>query len=467
MVAPANTCEIHGEPTRISCVDCGKPICPKCMVRTEVGTKCEACSRPVEPRVTRVPPSRSARLMAAAGVGLVVAAVLVVTLSSHHGRMAKPAAPLRPAGSWATQPSLIDIRGTAAVVRLVDGRVLAAGGGVGAIPLAAAEIYDPGARTWGPTGSLHQARRGAPAVVLRDGRVLIAGGVAGAQLLASSEIYDPAGGRWIPTAPMTIPRLGGTLTLLPNGDVLAAGGTTTGGAAGTGGGQSISPTATAELYDVGAGTWMPTGSMGTPRFEAVATLLGDGRVLISGGLGGPGQSGGSGGVDFGSLRSAEIYDPAVGAFTGAGQMVSARADHVGARLPDGSVLVAGGLGGANGSVSLASAERFDPTSGQWSQVAALKQARTGAAAVVLGDGRVMVAGGEYVEQGSRRSLATAELFDPKSATWLSAGSMACPRSGLGLAALGNGTVLAVAGDGAFPGQAPVAQSCVDLYTPVS
>ncbi len=33
-------CEAHGNATRLTCADCGTPICPQCLVKTEVGLKC-------------------------------------------------------------------------------------------------------------------------------------------------------------------------------------------------------------------------------------------------------------------------------------------------------------------------------------------------------------------------------------------------------------------------------------------
>jgi hypothetical protein len=146
-------------------------------------------------------------------------------------------------------------------------------------------------------------------------------------------------------------------------------------------------------------------------------------------------------------------------------MINARADHVAVRLDDGTVLAAGGLGGTTGGVSVATAERFDPTTGRWREVSPMTRARTGASVAMLGNGRVLVAGGESVEQGVRNSLDSAELFDASTSTWLPAGIMSCPRSGLGAVTLSDGSVLEVAGDGAFPGQPPVAQSCVERYFP--
>ncbi|GAC1602080.1 MAG: hypothetical protein NVS3B21_30060 [Acidimicrobiales bacterium] len=435
------------------------------MVRTEVGTKCETCARPVTLRVKRTTPWPDRRTVALIGAGgvLAVVAVLLLVTGRHAARRATPL--LASLGSWAPAPSLSDIRGTAAVVRLPDGTVLAAGGGVGSLPLAAADIYDPGTRSWTPTAPLGHARRGAAVVLLKDGRALVAGGVAGADLLSSVEIYEPAAHRWVAAAPMAIPRLGATLTVLNNGDVLATGGTTTGGEGGTGGGQAISPTASAEIFRAATGAWTPTAPMGTTRFDASATALADGRVLVVGGFGGPGVRRSGDRPQLSPLRSAELYDPAVGTFNGAGVLGEGRAGHVAVRLDDGSILVAGGLGGLEGSVSLGSVERYDPQAGRWSQLTPMRQPRSGAAAVVLGGGRVLVEGGERVEQGARTSLSSAELFDPESASWRSAGNMSCPRSGQGVAALGDGSVVVVAGDTAFPGQAPVAQSCVDRYTP--
>lgn len=433
------------------------------MVRTEVGTKCERCARPVAPKVVAVRTSRLPWLLGAIGAVLVIAAVVALS-ARGGGSSSKTPPPAAVLGSWTKLPALGSIRGTAAVVRLGNGQVLAAGGGVGTIPLAAAEMYDPQTKIWKPTGAMNQARRGATAVELADGRVLIAGGVAGPTLLDSAEIFDPTTGHWAATGAMAIARVGATMTALPNGDVLVSGGTTTGGQQGTGGGQTISPTATAEVFHVATGTWSTTHPMTVPRFEASATALTDGRVLVVGGLGGQGTPSPTG-LLYQPLRNAEIFDPAVGAFTGAGSMAEGRALQVATRLPDGRVLVAGGIGGPGGTATLSTAERFDPTTGTWSSVAPMAQGRTGASATTLNSGMVLVTGGETVDQGARNSLASAQVFDPVKNVWNPGGNMSCPRSGQGAVLLADGSVLVVAGDTAFAGQPPVAQGCVDLYRP--
>lgn len=469
----APRCEAHGEATRIRCIECDAAICPRCLVRTEVGHKCRSCASRVpgtrpsedathgEPRAPRpAAPSpwwrrRSSLLVGAGGLVLLVVAALLIwgPVTAPDGQ-----ASLEPIGHWEDVTELDSIRGTAVAVRLEDGRVLAAGGGVGALALDGAEVFDPGSGRWSSTGSLQQARRGHRAALLDDGRVLVAGGIADGRLLASAEIYDPATGSWSRVAPMSTPRLAHTLTALRDGRVLAVGGTTPGGTTGAGGGQTISPSPSAEIYDPDTDSWQATGKMSTGRFEHTATMLDNGRVLVVGGLGGEAVEG-----RFPPQASAEVYDPAVGAFTRAADPAEARTNHAATRLEDGRTLIVGGLGGEAADRSLRSAEIYDPGQGDWSTIEALRQGRAGATATLLDDGNVLVTGGETVRGGTRRSLDSAELWLPGAGQWRFAGQMGCPRSEHVAVRVGPRSVLAVAGDAAFPGEPPLAQGCVARY----
>ena len=89
-------------------------------------------------------------------------------------------------------------------------------------------------------------------------------------------------------------------------------------------------------YVEAAGIWSPTGSMSTARMDYTATRLSDGRVLVSGGSNGVGNS-----------ASAEIYNPALGTWSLTGSMSIPRYYHTGTQLSDGRVLVAGGHTGSS------------------------------------------------------------------------------------------------------------------------
>jgi hypothetical protein len=153
---------------------------------------------------------------------------------------------------------------------------------------------------------------------------------------------------FIPTGSMSTPRMDHTATLLLNGKVLIAGGAL----AFSINGNRVS--ASAELYDPATGTFAPTGSMTTPRFSHTATLLGDGKVLIAGGI----TSG-----EAQSLATAELYDPATGMFTPTGSMTSPRGCSS-TLLADGKVLVTGCASPSNS----AAAELYDPANGMFAMI---------------------------------------------------------------------------------------------------
>ncbi len=94
--------------------------------------------------------------------------------------------------------------------------------------------------------------------------------------------------------------------------------------------------------------------MGASRQEHTATLLQDGRVLITGGDFQDAQG-------WNVLSEVELYDPATGKFTPIGSMGAARDGQVAALLNDGRVLIAGGTGiGISSLVPLTSAVLYQP-----------------------------------------------------------------------------------------------------------
>jgi hypothetical protein len=82
-------------------------------------------------------------------------------------------------------------------------------------------------------------------------------------------------------------------------------------------GQATVVSVGTESTDVVNAQWIPTGSLNTGRYYYSATLLQDGRVLVSGGID----------RTFANTASAELYDPATGVWTTTGSMHQARAGH--------------------------------------------------------------------------------------------------------------------------------------------
>jgi N-acetylneuraminic acid mutarotase len=457
MTAQDLRCEAHQAETRLTCAQCGAPICPQCMVRTDVGLRCGECAAPAH-APTKVPRRRNrAFALALSGLGLLAvlgAAVLLIPFDGEETVVGAPEGEVL--GEWAEAPALGEVRGETSAVALDGGEVLIVGGGLGRDALPAAERFDPGAEAWRAVGSLGEARRGHDVARLDDGRVLAAGGIDEGEVLASAEIFDPDGDEWEPAGEMTQPRLGHTLTALDDGRVLALGGASGERPDGTEHIQAqVIPTPTAELFDPETGEWTAIGDMLAPRFEHSATRLPDGRVLLAGGLTVADD-------EVAPTESVELFDPATDTFSRAAPMEVGRTDHAAVTLADDRVLVAGGdLGNrATGRVEI-----FDFGQGRWRGAASLARERRGHAATLLSDGTVLVTGGESVREGSRTSLGAAERYDPQTDEWNPAGEMSCPRSRHGQAALPDGRVLAAAGDAAFPGEPPVARSCADVYDP--
>jgi Kelch motif protein len=217
------------------------------------------------------------------------------------------------------------------------------------------------------------------------------------------------GGQWIRTGSLITPRADNVAVRLADGRVLVAGGTASDG----------SDLTSAELYDPVTGTWSATGSM-IHRADGGATLLADGRVLV---------------VDAinDSSHGAELYDPATGTWSATG--MPSDGGHA-ILLRDGRVLHF--VGPNNG------AQLYDPATGTWTATGKMVVRPYNVAAVLLSDGRVLVAGGDLCDSCPIKS---AELYDPQTDSWTATADMPEPGFGMQATLLEDGTVLFVHADG--------------------
>ena len=195
-------------------------------------------------------------------------------------------------------------------------------------------------------------------------------------------------------------------------------GTTGGGATGGGG--------------AGAGTvgqFAAGPALNAPRYRHTATVMNDGRVLVTGGTDGQGI-----------MTESEVYDPQAGAWDmvanlaptqneafmidPTGQFATARQLHQAVSLADGRVLVCGGFGAerldAQGQPvpeMLQTAYVFNPQTNAFAAIAPMSENRGWFTMTLTSNANVMAAGG--LNQDLTASLTTADVYDPLQDTWTS------------------------------------------------
>ncbi|MEM7306267.1 MAG: hypothetical protein AAF682_06340 [Planctomycetota bacterium] len=235
-------------------------------------------------------------------------------------------------------------------------------------------------------------------------------------------------------------------TALADGRVLFSGGL----------GLDGQPTSAAAVYDPADGSTVEL-DMQLPRAGHAAALLGDGRVLITGGFAA---------LDFtdilallsGVQASAELFDPATMTFADGPTMLEPRALHTATPLADGGVLVAGGLtliplvG-----IPIVSATAYEFGGGGFGLPKFFSGPRLAHSAVLLEDGRVLLCGGLSVDFGeffttldplelTVGTLDDCQVYTPGFFGGFSTeGGLSTGRAGAGMAALPGGGALIAGG----------------------
>ena len=309
--------------------------------------------------------------------------------------------------------------------RLADGRVVIIGGFVGAgrdlLGTRQVELWDPATGTFRAAGRTLVPRNGSlSTVLLADGRVLIIGGadcdvppdpnVSGFESrqecrrhALETEIWDPATESSILTGPLKEEHDWATAVLLDDGGVFVLGG-----------GQL--PTIGSEIWNTATGAWSRGGGPVDPRLGGqTATRLLDGRVLIAGG-----QTGTLSSETFPPpLSRADIWDPTTLSFNPSGSLEVGRERHTATLLPDGRVLIVGGVGARatdDSETSIVEAELWDPSTESFDGAGQAAVGRALHTATLLDDGRVLVTGGllrtELADPVTHTDTASAEIWGP-------------------------------------------------------
>ncbi|HEV2005873.1 MAG TPA: kelch repeat-containing protein [Candidatus Limnocylindrales bacterium] len=315
---------------------------------------------------------------------------------------------------------------------LADGRVVVVRGGH-------VDVFDP---TKGTYFSLRSPARTEPDLIaaattmsaLPDGRRLLTTDFDGTALL------DPRSGalQTGPKLPASLGMFGYTATGLSDGRVLFAGGYVMTTDAAPPFVHHQRTFGAAALFDPATQSFVMVGSMSVRRHDYTATLLRDGRVLIAGGESVTNDQ-------AQPVASAELFDPRTGTFSPTASLPEPRTRATAALLPDGRVLLVGGVADQLSQVSPASVI-FDPATGSWSRTGSLQRPRVSPASVVLLDGRVLVMGGQNAFElipgptPDASADVEAELYDPATGTFSLTSRTGLQRSGASLVLLADGRV---------------------------
>lgn len=345
------------------------------------------------------------------------------------------------ADTWETVGKMEKERGNHRAVLLNNGQVMVTSG---MLVSGKCEMFDPDTKEWSPGPSLQIPRRGHTLTVIgEDKYIIVGGGGTSNENRALAEIYNHSENRWDPGGNMTTGRIDHAATLLLDGRVLITGGVDDGGAF-----KSVEiydPEQSRWTSGIHFGSWSTGSGMSEERTEHSATLLQDGTVLVIGGTGRliVDQKTAVGTRDF--KRTAEIYNPLTDIWSSIKNMSERRAGHTASLMKDGRILITGGRevtdtdSGKKIARYHSSAEIYNPDTNSWSSIDSMSEERWGHDSKVLPDWKVLITGG----QNQKGLISSSEIFDPISGEWTTAAPMKHPRAGHSSVLTNDGLVLVV------------------------
>lgn len=304
-------------------------------------------------------------------------------------------------------------------------------------------------------------RSGHTATPLPSGKVLFIGG--GADGLVASygqtaiDLYDPGTQTFTHVGDLLQARTSHTATLLNDGRILV-----------TGGAEDVlgEPTRTAEIVDTTTFVSSPLPNLATERALHTATLLADGRVLVAGGTS---SFQNPFAIVTSGKSSTDLFNPVTNTFAAGPSMAEPRIGHTATRLNDGRVLVAGGFANIASLIPYITnkAQVYLPNLGigSFGSSITMTSDRFGHAAVLKADGNVLIAGGaadQLSDPINPLAVASIEEFVVGSLSFQPHGALSKARGALTGTRLPNGNM--VFAGGAFGSLAtPTADDTLDLY----
>jgi hypothetical protein len=247
-------------------------------------------------------------------------------------------------------------------------------------------------------------------VKLLNGKILQCGGDSAGVFKNTTILYDYTTNSWSAAANMNVARSRHTATLLNNGRVLVTGG------------NISAPVATCEIYDPDTNVWITASPMANARYGHTATLLSDGRVLVVGG----------------GTTTVEIFNPNTGLWTTVASIPANRFHHQAVRLQDNRVLVCGGY--AVSPTAQSGSWVYNPYNDYWTTAGNMPTAVFHHRAILTTQTGVS---GKVISSGGVDNVTvngTIAIFDPQTLTW-TAGPTGTAKYSHAMVELSNGKIM--------------------------
>jgi N-acetylneuraminic acid mutarotase len=261
--------------------------------------------------------------------------------------------------------------------------------------------------------------------------------------------YDPASNQWAKKRPMRLASHHVAFASL-NDKIYAFGGFTYPDS----GAAAWNPVNNAWEYDPATDEWKELAPMPTKRGAAAAGVA-NGKIYVTGGansLPGVTENGIHPARPHNVVPTVEEYDPATNTWKTVRSLLLPRNHHVAVGVGNRVYVIGGRVGaafisGTSNNVDLV--EAYDPATDLWTPRARMPTARSAIGAGTYNN-HILVAGGEGQDQRFLAAFKAVEAYDTALNRWQILPSMARPRHGLAVGAVGNRLYVA-SGDGQSAG----------------